>query len=399
MTDAVLGIDVSKNTFDTNLGAGTKARSKSFANSPAGWHHLIAWLGEHKIGQVHACLEATGRHGLGIALALHEAGHVVSIVNPAQIRDFARTKLGRNKTDQVDAVHIREYAELFKPRPWTPPSPAMRRLCELQTIRAGTVAGLTEWKNRRGSGIMDDLALSLAKTTIQHFTSQLEAVDQAIAETIDNDVELSAKRDLLVSINGVGEALAGIVLAELPGPDILGSSAAVTAYAGLNPQQHQSGISVNRPVRISKIGNAVLRTALYMPALSAMRYNPAVAALADRLKAQGRLKGKQIVIAAMRKLLVLCFGVLKTGKEFDPAMAMGKMTRRAPPRPGVDRMVSTSWSGRRWSSPAARQGRALARGLEGHLPLQHHHVSDQNSSSSTLLGSFFSCLQTRYLPR
>src|SRR6202521_1382546 len=84
MTDAVLGIDVSKNTFDTNLGAGTKARSKSFANSPDGWHHLIAWLGEHKIGQVHACLEATGRHGLGIALALHEAGHVVSIVNPAR---------------------------------------------------------------------------------------------------------------------------------------------------------------------------------------------------------------------------------------------------------------------------------------------------------------------------
>ena len=324
MTDAVLGIDVSKNTFDTNLGVGTKARSKSFANSPAGWHQLIAWLGEHKIGQVHACLEATGRHGLGIALALHEAGHVVSIVNPAQIRDFARTKLGRNKTDQVDAVHIREYAELFKPRPWIPPSPAMRRLCELQTIRAGTVAGLTEWKNCRGSGMTDDLALSLAATTIQHFTSQLEAVDQAIAETIDNDVELSAKRDLLVSINGVGKALAGIVLAELPGPDILGSSAAVAGYAGLNPQQHQSGISVNRPVRISKIGNAVLRTALYMPALSAMRYNPAVVALVDRLKAQGRLKGKQIVIAAMRKLLVLCFGVLKTGKKFDPAMAMGK---------------------------------------------------------------------------
>jgi transposase len=324
MTDAVLGIDVSKNTFDTNLGAGIKARSQSFANSPDGWHHLIAWLGEHKIGQVHACLEATGRHGLGIALALHEAGHVVSIVNPAQIRDFARTKLGRNKTDQVDAVHIREYAELFKPRPWTPPSPAMRRLCELQTIRAGTVAGLTEWKNRRGSGMADDLALSLVETTIQHFTSQLKAVDQAIAETIDNDLELSAKRDLLVSINGVGEALAGIVLAELPGSDILGCSAAVAAYAGLNPQQHQSGISVNRPVRISKIGNAVLRAALYMPALSAMRYNPAVIALVDRLKAQGRLKGKQIVIAAMRKLLVLCFGVLKTGKEFDPAMAMGK---------------------------------------------------------------------------
>jgi transposase len=120
---------------------------------------------------VHACLEATGRYGLGIALALHEAGYVGSIVNPAQIRNFARTKLGRNKTDQVDAVHIREYAELFKPRPWTPPSPAMRRLCELQTLRARSVAGLTKRKNRRGSGI--------AETTIRHFASRLEAIDQA----------------------------------------------------------------------------------------------------------------------------------------------------------------------------------------------------------------------------
>ena len=114
MTDAVLGIDVSKNTFDASLGAGTKVRSKSFTNSSDGWHQLIAWLGEHKIGRVHACLEATGRYGLGIALALHEAGYVVSIVNPAQIRNFARTKLGRNKTDQVDAVRIREYAELVQ---------------------------------------------------------------------------------------------------------------------------------------------------------------------------------------------------------------------------------------------------------------------------------------------
>ena len=73
----------------------------------------------------HACLEATGRYSLGIALALHEAGHVVSLVNPAQIRDFARTKLGRNKTDQVDAAHIREYAELFKPSP----GPHLRRPC------------------------------------------------------------------------------------------------------------------------------------------------------------------------------------------------------------------------------------------------------------------------------
>src|SRR6516165_3902232 len=98
------------------------SRARSFANSSDGWRHLLDWLITQKIRRVHACLESTGRYSLGIARALYEAGHVVSIINPAQVRDFARTKLGRNKTDGVDASHIREYCELFKPQPWTPPS-------------------------------------------------------------------------------------------------------------------------------------------------------------------------------------------------------------------------------------------------------------------------------------
>jgi transposase len=321
--DGVLGIDVSKNTIDVSISGCPKVRARSFANSADGWRHLLAWLVTLKIQRVHACLESTGRYSLGIASALYEAGHVVSIVNPAQIRDFARTKLGRNKTDGVDASHIREYCELFKPRPWTPASEAHRRLGELQTIRAGIIAGLTEWKNRKNSGMVDAVAQSLADATISHFTSQLGAVDKAITQTIDNDPVLRRKRDLLLSINGVGETLAAVVLAELPGPDVLRSGPEVVAYAGLNPRLHQSGTSIDRITRISKIGNAVLRAALYMPAMSAMRYNPAIVALVARLKSRGRLKPKQIVVAAMRKLLVLCFGVLKTGKPFDPAIAMG----------------------------------------------------------------------------
>jgi transposase len=169
--------------------------------------------------------------------------------------------------------------------------------------------------------MVDAVAQSLADVTISHFTSQLGAVDEAIAQTIDNDSVLRRKRDLLVSISGVGETLAGVVLAELPGPDVLRSSAEVVAYAGLNPRQHQSGTSIDRVTRISKIGNAVLRAALYMPAMSAMRYNPAIVALVTRLKSRGRLNPKQIVVAAMRKLLVLCFGVLKTGKPWGGGQA------------------------------------------------------------------------------
>ena len=259
---------------------------------------------------------------MGSPQVLHDAGHVVSVVDPAQIRDFARTKLGRNKTDKVDAALIREYAELFKPQPWSPPSPAMRRLGELQTVRAGIVSNRAEWKNRLASGLGDRTATALAAATIEHFTGQLEAIDRTIAETIDQDPDLRGRRDLLLSVIGVGETLAALLLTEMPEPGVLRRSGELVAYAGLNPSHHRSGSSIDRPTRISKVGNAALRSSLYMPALSAMRFNPAVAALVARLKTAGRLKPKQIVIAAMRKLLVLCFGVLKTGKRFDPAIAM-----------------------------------------------------------------------------
>jgi transposase len=320
---------VSKDTLDANCARGQRKRARTFENNPDGWKLMLSWLkamgDQARAGgskQAHVCMEATGRHSLGVALALHDAGHSVSVVNPAQIRDFARTKLGRNKTDKIDAALIREYATLFTPGRWVPPSPAMRRLCELQTVRAGIVKNRTEWKNRIGSGLGDSIATKLAAATIEHFTSQLEAVDRAIGETIDQDAELRGRRDLLLSVIGVGETLAALLLVEMPEPEVLRQSGEMVAYAGLNPSHHRSGTSIDRPTRISKIGNATLRSSLYMPALSAMRFNPAVAALVARLKQAGRLKPKQIVVAAMRKLLVICFGVLKTGKPFDPAIAM-----------------------------------------------------------------------------
>jgi hypothetical protein len=98
--------------------------------------------------------------------------------------------VGRNKTYGVDAWHIREYCELFKSQPWAPPWEAHCRLGELQTIRAGMIAGLTEWKSRKNSGMLDAVARSLADATISHFTSQLGAVDEVIAQTIDNDTGL-----------------------------------------------------------------------------------------------------------------------------------------------------------------------------------------------------------------
>ena len=282
MSQSACGIDVSKATLNVSVMIGGKPLGRQFANTEEGYKSLINWLQHRKVGQVHACLEATGCYSLGAALALHEAGHTVSIVNPAQIRDFVRTRLGRNKTDQVDSGHIREYAGLFNPPAWRPPSKPLRRLCELQTMRAGFVASRVEWQNRAGSGGGDAAALALAQATIAHFDAQIAAAEQAIAETIANDGDLRARFALLRSIDGVGDTLAATILAELPGRDVIASSAQAGAYAGLNPRQYQSGTSINRPSRISKIGNATLRTALFMPATSAMRCNKAVAALVAR---------------------------------------------------------------------------------------------------------------------
>jgi transposase len=317
-----LGIDVSKLTLDASIIIRTKQRHRRFENSVPGCEALLAWLREEPVGKVHACLEATGRYGMVVALALHDAGHTVSLVNPAQIRDFTRTRLGRNKTDKIDSGHIRDFCAMFEPPAWQPPSPSLRRLCELQTMRAGFVGSMTEWKNRAGSGVEDATASRLAQATIAHFAAQIAAVNDAIGKTIDEDDDLRGKRDLLLSIDGVGEVLAAVILAELPGRDVISDSAAAVAYAGLNPRRFASGTSIDHPTRISKIGNATLRTALYMPAMSAIRCNAAVAALAERLRTKGKLTGKQILVAAMRKLLVICFGVLKTGKPFDAALAM-----------------------------------------------------------------------------
>jgi transposase len=322
VNDTVVGIDVSKKTLDVSYAQGQRKPARIFENSADGWKQMLSWLKAKGSQPADVGMEATGRYGLGVALMLHDAGHTVSIINPAQIRDFARSKLGRNKTDKADAALIREYTTLFRSEPWTPPSPALRRLCELQTVRAGLVANRTEWKNRLGSGLGDSTAIQVAQATIDALSSQLAVIDTAIAETIDQDGDLRGRRDLLLSVVGVGDTLAALLLAEMPEPGVLRRSAEMIAYAGLNPSHHRSGTSIDRPTRISKIGNATLRSALYMPALSAMRFNPVVAALAARLQSAGRLKPKQIVVAAMRKLLVLCFGVLKTSKPFDPTIAM-----------------------------------------------------------------------------
>jgi transposase len=317
-TAAHLGIDISKAKIDVALTWSGRKRAKVFRNDAEGWRHLIRWLADQADSPVHACLEATGRYGEGVALALHEAGHVVSIVNPAQIKSFARTKLGRNKTDRLDAMLIGEYCRVFSPAPWTPPPRALRGLRDLVRTRDALQASLREWSNRRGAGALAEAADAAMAAIMATLKTQISEIEAAIVEAIAADPLLRTRHALLVSIPGIGTLSAAIILVEMPEPQVLGSARAAAAYAGLNPSHCMSGSSIDRPTRISRIGNATLRRALYFPALSALKHNPLVKALRERLATKAGFKPKQIIVAAMRKLLHLCYGVLKTGERFDP---------------------------------------------------------------------------------
>ena len=171
---------------------------------------------------------------------------------------------------------------------------------------------------RRNSGQGSAAADAAMAAVIARLEAEIVALDQAIEDAIGQNEDLRARHDLLISVPGIATHTAAVILSEMPGPEVLRTAREAAAYAGLNPSHRQSGSSLDAPSRISRIGNATLRAALYFPALAAIRWNPLVAALRQRLKDQGRLKPKQIVGAAMRKLLHLCFGVLKTGKPFDP---------------------------------------------------------------------------------
>ncbi len=317
----ILGIDVAKDTFDVALYEnGTVIASGQFTNKPAGYKKLTTWLNKKTSQPVWACLEATGRYGDGLALYLHEQGHQVSLVNPARTKKYAESKLQRNKNDKIDARTIADFCETQKPALWIPPAPEKRELQELVRRREALVKQRTQEKNRVQSGLQSDYVMASHKLSLEFFNQQIKALDKQIKDHINQYPELKKERDLLISIDGIGDKTAALILAELPDIANFNNSGQVVAYAGLSPQEHTSGSSVHKQTRLTKTGNQRLKTTMFFPALTALKHNPIIINLAQRLEKAGKAK-MVIVGAAMRKLMQLAYGVLKSGQPFDPNYA------------------------------------------------------------------------------
>jgi len=314
----ILGIDVAKAKLDVALRRPDgKLRSKVVDNKPEGFAVLSAWLLKQGVSELHACMEATGIYWEAVAEVLAEGGYTVSVVNPAQIKAFGSARLVRTKTDKADARLIAEFCAAQQPEPWQAPSPAIRELRALVARRNALDAMRTQEKNRLP--VARDAVRSGIKAHLDYLEQAIAEIEAAIREKIDRDPDLKQQRALLDSIPGLGDKTIPVLLSYYGGTLRFAKAKEAAAFAGLDPRQHESGSSVRGKPRLSKVGHSALRKALYMPAMVAITKTDWGRAFRDRLKASG--KPPMVIIGAMmRKLIHVVFGVLKSGRPFDPAL-------------------------------------------------------------------------------
>lgn len=314
---AYLGLDVSKAKIDCALLVNGKIKTKVVSNKEEGFQTLKRWMDKHKVGELHACCEATGVYSDAIALFLHEQGLVVSVVNPAKIAAYAQAQLSRAKTDALDARLIVRYCERERPAAWVPP-PAEERLLlawlrDLQDLQ--TMQGAES--NRLGSA--HPAVRERIERHLEFLAQEIEQLKKKIEQHIDDNDQLRGRRDLLDSIPGLGESSIAWLIAYLGDGKRFNGSKRAVAFLGLSPKPHQSGTSVRGKAHISKTGHADMRRALYMPAVVAYSKCRSFAAFVQRLRLAGK-PPKVIIVALMRKLVAIAHAVLKSGKPFDPSI-------------------------------------------------------------------------------
>jgi transposase len=322
-----MGMDVSKAKLDCALlleVSEAKCKTKVVANKRSGIGDLLTWCKKQGVTpeSLHVVMEGTGVYHEQAALALCDAGVTVSIINPAQVRDFAKGIAVRSKTDGIDGRVLARYGALLKPRAWTPPTKAARVLQALLARREAIAQDLQRERNRQEKAAATETPERIHQSledSLAFLERQLSELQQEIDDHIDHHPDLKEDRALLQSIPGVGPQVGNHMLSVMH-HHAFTSAEQLAAYLGLVPVERQSGTSVLGRARLSKAGPARIRAILYMAAVVATRHNPHIKALYERLLAKGKSRMSAIG-AAMRKLVHLCFGVLKNRSPYQANFA------------------------------------------------------------------------------
>ena len=312
------GVDVSKDSLQVSDGQGS--RKRAFRNTRQGIAGLLGWI-EGASGQdgAHLILEPTSTYHHPLLAALGDTPALCTLINPARTAAFARAQGIRAKTGPVDARVLASLGESQQPQPTPAPQADQEGLKALERhlrwLEGELQAARNRWDTAQFSPWTPQAVLDSLERTIDRLTREIESVREAINRQLEHHSGWSRQMQLLTSIPGAGRRTASLLLSEMPPVERYASAKSWVACCGLAPEPRHSGKSWYS--RLSRTGTARMRAGLYLPAISALRWNPAVRELGQRLKEREK-QGRVRIVACMHKLLRICFGVLKSGLPFDP---------------------------------------------------------------------------------
>jgi transposase len=329
-----VGVDIAAKTFVATwaLDPATAPTAVSFDQSEDGFSAFLQQLGATGVtpNATLVVMEATGSYWVALAIALHQADYVVSVLNPRQVVLFARSLPRRGKTDALDAQLLVRFAAERQPAPWIPPEQVYHELRQRLVVRDGLLHMRTHAKNQRHAlqqwPVRIASALEALDTVIAELNEQVASLEREIAEVLRDGAWASSARVLLTA-PGIGLITTGWLLVGTLNFTIAQSPEQLTAYVGLAPLERQPGTSLRGRAQIGHGGNGRLRTALYMATLVAARYNPNLRAFYQRLRAAGK-PTKVARCATVRKLLHLAWAMVKKQEPYR-APALEQPEQRA----------------------------------------------------------------------
>ncbi len=332
VTKQSIGIDVCKNSLEVKFkekstkGIKIKGSSK-FDNTSNGFNNLLEWCTKReKVKNVVYVLEATGVYHEDVLYFLFDQGKKVSVELPQRIKYFAKSKGVKTKNDLIDSGVIADYGLERELKVWQPPGKEFKTLRDLSREHNTLTNSKSVVKNRlhaaKHSHDKDTRVIERLQSTIKFYTNQLSEIEKDIKTTVNADKKLSGRIKKITTIKGVAIMTVIKVIAETGGFYLFQNINQLISYAGLDVVENQSG-NHNGKTWISKKGNADLRTALYMPALSAIRFNEKMKSFNERIMETHHYK-KQGIIAVMRKLLILIYTLWKKNEEFNPDYKWGQ---------------------------------------------------------------------------
>ena len=310
-----VGIDIAAATFTASWMPldGRPSAATTLPQSPTGFATLQAHLAATEVAPSATLIvvEATSSYWVVLAVTLHGAGYVVSLVNPAQVHHYAKSLPRRGKSDPLDAQLLAQFAAERRPRPWTPPPTIYHELRQRLMARDGLLEMRKQAKNQLHALLQWPVVVPAVQQQVEGVIAtvdeQIRVLDAAIAEVLATGAWAAALR--LQSIPGIGTLTAAWILVTTVHFALCPTAEAAVGYAGLNPLEGTSGTSVQRRPALGHGGNRRLRTALYLAAVSATQHNPLIKAFYLRLRAAGK-PAKVARCAAARKLLCIAWAVV-----------------------------------------------------------------------------------------